>query len=469
MGLCQSQRGSRKSFASKKLHTCSDTNIQNKIKGKDTPIRPKTQPTLNTSAKDHFSTCKIPCAIRTSKRMIKEALAKTYSVLNKDFGQPNHNNFGLIQHNITGQVRTARTILKEDDFIDDMELYINNIRENNLTSPHFNNVIELFEDCKCYYVIQQYCSGGMLSNLCGKIEEDNAIYIISQILDALGEIHNQGNYHGGLSIQSFSLQDQSNNYYVKLIDIFPVFYVKEQFEIKRMQQNDLKAVGLILFQLITNKQINKLTTESILKKSKDLPKQSLWFQLVMQFQDSKNLQIYENLQNNFLYQNIIKKYSSLYAEQILKKLFVKKSSYLQQQILLVMNKIFFSERIKQIERIFFQNDTNQNGTLSKDELQKALGIEEDIEELFHQIDIDGNGKIDMNEFIFHSCDRAALINEFNLNVAFNELQRKGFVIPSYFSKYQKVDENQIENDIKNKFSSQKLNKQDFHKLMFELL
>ncbi|CAD8207713.1 unnamed protein product [Paramecium pentaurelia] len=470
MGLCQSNRNERKSFVAKKLHTQSDTQIQNKLKGKDTPIRPKTQPTLNTIAKDHFSTIKTPTAIRTSRRMIREALAKTYSVLNQDFGCSNQDNVGLIQHNVTGQVRTAKTILKEDESINDMEQYINNIRENNLSSPHFNNAIELFEDFKCYYVIQQYCSGGKLSNLCSKIEEDNAIYILSQILDTLKEIHSQNNYHGNLSIQSFALTDQSNNHYVKMIDIYPVFQIKEKNEIQRNQQLDIKAVGLILFQLITNKQITKQTTEMILKKPKDsIYKSYFWFQLVLQLLESKNLQIYENLQSNSIYQNIIQKYQSRYAESIFKRILFQKASYLQQQIILVMNKIFFQERQNQIQRIFLKNDTNHNGTLQKEELQKALGVEEDIDEIFDQIDIDGNGKIDMNEFIFNSCDRGALLNEFNLNVAFYELQRKGFVIPSQFSKFISCDEDKIENEIAIKFNSKRLNKQDFIKLMMELL
>ncbi|CAK65652.1 unnamed protein product (macronuclear) [Paramecium tetraurelia] len=478
MGLCQSNRNSRKSFAAKKLHTQSDTNIQSKSKGKETPIRPKTQPTLNTIVKDHFSTIKTPIAIGTSKRMFKEALAKTYSVLNQDFGYPNNDNIGLIQHNVTGQVRTAKTILKEDESINDMDQYINNIRENNLvilfilqkSSPHFNNAIELFQDFKCYYVIQQYCSGGKLNNLCGKIEEDNAIYIISQILDTLKEIHNLNNYHGNLSIQSFALQDQSNNHYVKLIDIYPVFQVKDKQDVQRNQLNDMKAVGLILFQLLTNKQITKQTTEMILKKPKDLSyRNSFWFLLVIQFLELKNLSIYDNLQQNSNYQKIIKKYQSQYAESIFSKIQVKKASYLQQQIILVMNKMFFQERQNQIQRVFLKNDTNHNGTLQKEELKNALGYEEDIDEIFDQIDIDGNGKIDMNEFIFTSCDRAALLNEFNLNIAFYELQRKGFVVTSQFSKYISCDEDKIENEIASKFNQKKLNKQDFIKLMMELL
>lgn len=66
------------------------------------------------------------------------------------------------------------------------------------------------------------------------------------------------------------------------------------------------------------------------------------------------------------------------------------------------------------------NDTNNNGSLSKKELKTALGGEE-IDELFELLDDDGNGEIDINEFIFHSCDRRALLTEYNLSATFKLL------------------------------------------------
>ena len=59
-------------------------------------------------------------------------------------------------------------------------------------------------------------------------------------------------------------------------------------------------------------------------------------------------------------------------------------------------------------------------SLSKKELKTALALggEEDIDELFELLEDDGNGEIDVNEFIFHSCDRRALLTEFNLSATF---------------------------------------------------
>lgn len=57
-----------------------------------------------------------------------------------------------------------------------------------------------------------------------------------------------------------------------------------------------------------------------------------------------------------------------------------------------------------------------------------------IDDLFENIDCDGNGEIDIDEFILHSCDRKALITDFNLEVTFKELSRKGFIVASNFSR-----------------------------------
>lgn len=63
-----------------------------------------------------------------------------------------------------------------------------------------------------------------------------------------------------------------------------------------------------------------------------------------------------------------------------------------------------------------------------------MGIEDDIDNLFENMDCDGNGEIDLDEFILHSCDRKALITDLNLDATFKELSKKGFVVASNFSR-----------------------------------
>ncbi|CAD8179252.1 unnamed protein product [Paramecium octaurelia] len=470
MGVCQSRSDRRKSLKQKQLQIESEQTIQEKVKVKENVVpRHKTMPSIHCySSKEKLVTCKSVIVSKIKKRVYGEALAKFYTVLNSQFVYKSNDNMGLVQHNVTGVVRVARNILKPTEPNQDFDNLITNLQEQSYSSLHFANIIELYQDSKSYYAIQEYCSGGLLIDKCGLIKEEEAIYIISQILDILEEIHKQDNCHGSLSISSFALHDQTNNHYVKLIDVIPVFQAKEKSKISEMQKDDRQAVALILFQLITNKPITSQTVEMIIKRPKDLPTRTEWYQLVVLLLESRSSIIYESVLQNKQYRQIVQKQEARYTETIINKS-VKRTSYIQQKILIIMNSIFFKERQLQLEKIFKKNDENRNGTLSKEELQIALGIEEIIDDLFENIDCDGNGEIDLDEFILHSCDRKALITDFNLEATFKELSRKEYIVPSNFSRLKNCNEEKIENDMTNFCNSKRMSLEQFKKLMMDLL
>ena len=76
--------------------------------------------------------------------------------------------------------------------------------------------------------------------------------------------------------------------------------------------------------------------------------------------------------------------------------------------------------------MFIQCDTSQDGYLSLDELRDGMSNilgtlkaqASDWEELVEQLDINGDGKIDYQEFITAAVNRAKLINDQNLEMAF---------------------------------------------------
>ncbi|CAD8102626.1 unnamed protein product [Paramecium sonneborni] len=468
MGVCQSQTQDRKSLRKKQLQIVSEQTIQEKVKSKDSVPRHKTMPSIHCISKDKLVSCKTINNLKIKRKVYGEALAKFYSVLNPYYGYRNNDNMGLVQHNVTGMVRVARNILKPSEQDQDFDILITNLQEQSFSSLHIANIIELYQDSKSYYAIQEYCSGGLLSDLCGQIKEEEAIYIISQILDILEEIHKQNNCHGSLTIQSFTLHDQTNNHYIKLIDIIPIFQVKEKSKLNEMQKADRQAVGLILFQLITNKSITSQTIEMIIKKPRDLPTKTEWYQLVVLLLESRSFIIYEQVLKNKQYREIVQKLEARYAETIINKS-VKKTSYIQQKILIIMNSIFFKERQLQLEKIFKKNDENRNGTLSKEELQTALGIEEDINDLFENMDCDGSGEIDLDEFILYSCDRKALLTDTNLEATFKELQRKGFIVASSLSRLTNCDEEKIDDCLQQFCNNKKINQEQLKKLMMDLI
>ena len=83
--------------------------------------------------------------------------------------------------------------------------------------------------------------------------------------------------------------------------------------------------------------------------------------------------------------------------------------------------------------MFIQCDTSQDGYLSLEELRDGMSNilgtlkaqASDWEELVEQLDINGDGKIDYQEFITAAVNRAKLINDQNLEMAFKMFDQDG--------------------------------------------
>ena len=61
----------------------------------------------------------------------------------------------------------------------------------------------------------------------------------------------------------------------------------------------------------------------------------------------------------------------------------------------------------------------------EEELQIIFGEKPDWKKITEEADRNGDGKIDLNEFILIVTNRAELINEENLKIAFQKLDENG--------------------------------------------
>ena len=75
------------------------------------------------------------------------------------------------------------------------------------------------------------------------------------------------------------------------------------------------------------------------------------------------------------------------------------------------------EEKEKLAKMFKSFDKNSDGRLDKDEIQQGyekLGrmiSDEDIDNIFTQIDIDGSGYIDYTEFVAAAIEMEALMND----------------------------------------------------------
>ena len=92
-----------------------------------------------------------------------------------------------------------------------------------------------------------------------------------------------------------------------------------------------------------------------------------------------------------------------------------------------------SEDISILKDLFHKLDTNNDGTISKEELETAADELHDMnffafkdlnwDEIFQKMDLDGNGKVDFHEFCVASVDHKKLLSEKNLKYVFATLDQ----------------------------------------------
>jgi calcium-dependent protein kinase len=98
----------------------------------------------------------------------------------------------------------------------------------------------------------------------------------------------------------------------------------------------------------------------------------------------------------------------------------------------IVNQLTSKEEIEELRKIFIDLDKNNDGVLSREEIQNGLrkfyGSEQAIEEtnkIFNKVDADGNGTISYDEFIRASIDKNKLISEEKLKAAYRLFDKNG--------------------------------------------
>ena len=92
-----------------------------------------------------------------------------------------------------------------------------------------------------------------------------------------------------------------------------------------------------------------------------------------------------------------------------------------------------SSELVNMKQMFLGLDSSNDGFLTVEELQagmsQVLGVMraggQDWNDLIHQLDTNRDGKIDYGEFITAAVNRARLLNEENLRIAFNMFDTDG--------------------------------------------
>jgi len=352
--------------------------------------------------------------------------------------------------------------------------------------PNIIKLYEVYEDQRYIQLVMEECLGGTLfDRLVKKMEEEDetfsekdAAIILKQVMQALSYCHNQGICHRDLKLENILLVSKTKISPIKIIDFglseciqkknlmhiitgknygnlnmsapvgTPHYISPEVLQGKYNQKCDIWSAGVILYALLvgsfpfdgnTDKEVYKAILKrkfsfdgeewkSISYEAKDLIKHMLC-------DEGKRYSAEEVLKHSWLTKlspnerGAVNKINTKTLENY------KNSNNFKKFVLTYMASRLKEKEIKDLQNIFLEIDTDQDGTLSVDEIKKCLIIlnkknnlnisNKEIEEIFKSIDINNSKRIEYTEFISSMLEQSSYCKEEKLIEIFKLLDKDG--------------------------------------------
>lgn len=283
--------------------------------------------------------------------------------------------------------------------------YNDNIRKRFLAEARIlagishNNIIrvtDLIEEKESAAFVMEYIKGSNLRDYIdykGKLPEDEIKYLFSQMLDAVGFVHEQGLIHRDIKPSNFMLDSQGN---IKLLDFgiakvqdpsaaeytqtgtdvrmgTPLYMSPEQIKSTKdvTAQSDIYSLGVVLWQMVTGRNPydgNSLSTFEIKSKifNESLPKTGTVWDEIIEKATNKNLK------------NRYKNCSVVLADR--KEDIIKKTAELKNNLphdstiiddLFLINKPIDSKEIHEISILQQLREINKDGLINFDNIESA--------------------------------------------------------------------------------------------------
>ena len=377
--------------------------------------------------------------------------------------------FGTVRlaiHKATKQTRAVKVLKKSEQ---DMELLLREVEIlSKLSHPNIMQIYEVFQDKTSFYIVSEYCKGGELFDILskkGSLSEKETAHIIKQVLSAICYSHKNNIVHRDLKPENILLDDNTKEMLIKIIDWGcavsfstgkklseadgTAYYIapevlKESYD----EKCDVWSVGVILYIMLCGyPPFNGATDDEIFDKVKigefDYPKEE-WDHISKEARDLVAHMLTVEPKNRYSaveclahpwFQKHAEKTSSNknVAKAVLSnmKKFKHNSKLEQATIGVIVNQIVSKEERKELLKQFQDWDKNGDGVLSRDEIidgyRKTYGSvdENEIDNMIHIIDLDGNGVIDYNEFLNCAINKEKIVSNERLEIAFKTFDSDG--------------------------------------------
>ncbi|CAK67691.1 unnamed protein product (macronuclear) [Paramecium tetraurelia] len=392
---------------------------------------------------------------KPGSKSIQSPASRNYSVVSRQ----NHKSQSktVMQHNETGQLVLVEMIKFENR----SQQFIDMLEELRLDQMNIVKILDIHMDShkRNHQVVYEHCQGGHLSKFLdsNQLEYQTIGSMFYQMVEALAYVHSLGYSHDELTIDSFSVFDDSSTPFIKLSEIRSIYqfmYPKnsllyeppnspnhhhhhkdykdhskpQNIQTKnRSQSNDIWALAIIVLQLLTHKfpfeieEIHKFKAEEVYAEQE----QDIYPLLIEMLHHNPNERI--TLEKCLLHPYLIK------MKQVQPKDYImpftniikcKNMTYLHKCLFRYLLTLYASDHLKVLNKLFTTADLNKDGSLSEDELQPLLN--EQPQE--YSLQISDFVNITQEEFLLFAADKQQVLTQDCLTLSFKALSKSQNII-----------------------------------------
>ena len=378
-----------------------------------------------------------------------------------------------VKHKLTDDIRVMKIIKKSsavrvqsDEKDKEIKNEINALRT--LDHPNVLKIFEFYSGKDSYSMITEFCPGGDLFQEIvdhGPFREKYCAFVIYQILSAINHCHIMNIIHRDLKPENVLIIDKDKNDFprIKISDfgtsnIFekgsterkvvgsPYYSAPEVLKKNYNEKCDIWSCGVILYillsarppfageddeEIIQNVQEGKIDYSSppfnkLSKSCLDLLKK-----LLISDPD-KRIGANDALNHKWFRENNSKElYNTIKDQRAIKILIHNLKTYKRDSIIQEVALAYLVHNFPQMKevvtanKLFHQIDLDGDGKINKNDLLKGLrnktdskALEKDIDKIYRNIDMDNNGYIEYEEFVRAAVSKEKFINENILKFAF---------------------------------------------------
>ena len=375
-----------------------------------------------------------------------------------------------VQNRITDSIRAMKIINKSSTCseADDKEIFneINILRT--LDHPNILKIFEFYSNKESYSIVTELCSGGELFQEIvdkGPFNENYSAFVMFQILSAINYCHNMKIIHRDLKPENILIVERDKNNYprIKICDfgtskmfekgavqrklVGSSYYIAPEVLKKRYDEKcDIWSCGVILYivlsarppfcgesdkEIMENVSLGKYDLQSspfnkVSKSCLDL------IQKLLIMDPKKRISAQDALAHSWFKENKSKElFNQIKDESTLKKLLSNLKNYRRDSIIQETALAYLVHNFPQMKdvvnacKLFNQIDINGDGKINKEELLKGLQskmksptLEQDVEEIYKNLDMDNNGYIEYEEFVRAAVSKEKFLSENVLKYAF---------------------------------------------------